>query len=82
MFELLKKLNDQGKTIIYVTHSRDLASKATRKIVLLDGQIVDSNGNGNGNGNNCSNGNNGDNGNGGNGKVVAICKRAGQNINT
>ena len=44
MFELLKKLNDQGKTIIYVTHSRDLARKATRKIVLLDGQVVNNNG--------------------------------------
>jgi putative ABC transport system ATP-binding protein len=68
MFELLKKLNDQGKTIIYVTHSKDLASKATRKIVLLDGQIV--------------NGNNGGNGNGGNGKSSNYQAVAGKNINT
>ena len=44
MFELLKKLNEQGKTIIYVTHSKELAAKATRKIVLLDGQINNGNG--------------------------------------
>jgi putative ABC transport system ATP-binding protein len=68
MFELLKKLNDQGKTIIYVTHSKDLASKATRKIVLLDGQIVT--------------GNNGGNGNGGNGKSSNYQAVAGKNINT
>jgi len=44
MFELLKKLNEQGKTIIYVTHSKELAAKASRKIVLLDGKIVNGNG--------------------------------------
>jgi putative ABC transport system ATP-binding protein len=44
MFELLKKLNEQGKTIIYVTHSKELAAKATRKIVLLDGRIENGNG--------------------------------------
>ena len=44
MFELLKKLNEQGKTIIYVTHSKELAAKATRKIIILDGQIANGNG--------------------------------------
>jgi len=44
MFELLKKLNEQGKTIIYVTHSKELAAKASRKIVLRDGRIVNGNG--------------------------------------
>jgi putative ABC transport system ATP-binding protein len=39
MFELLKKLNAQGKTIIYVTHSKELAMKATRKITILDGRV-------------------------------------------
>ena len=35
MFDLLKKLNDQGKTIIYVTHSKDLARRAAKKITIL-----------------------------------------------
>ena len=41
MFNLLKKLNDQGKTIIYVTHSKELAKKATRNIKMLDGKILE-----------------------------------------
>ena len=40
MFELLKKLNKQGKTVIYVTHSKELAEKAGRRIVILDGRIA------------------------------------------
>lgn len=41
MFDLLKKLNDQGKTIIYVTHSLKLAEKAKRRIHMLDGIITE-----------------------------------------
>jgi putative ABC transport system ATP-binding protein len=40
MFKLLLKLNAQGKTVIYVTHSKELARKASRKILILDGQIA------------------------------------------
>lgn len=40
MFELLQKLNESGKTILYVTHSQNLAKKAKRNIVMLDGNIV------------------------------------------
>ena len=40
MFDILKKLNDQGKTILYVTHSKELAKKAKRNIRMLDGEIV------------------------------------------
>ena len=40
MFELLKRLNEQGKTIIYVTHSKDLAKRAARKITILDGRVA------------------------------------------
>lgn len=40
MFELLRKLNEQGKTIIYVTHSKDLARRARRKITILDGRVA------------------------------------------
>lgn len=39
MFDLLKALNDQGKTIIFVTHSKDLAELARRRITILDGEI-------------------------------------------
>jgi len=41
MFKLLQKLSQKGKTIIYVTHSKDLAAKAKRRINVLDGNIVD-----------------------------------------
>ena len=41
MFDLLKELNDQGKTIIYVTHSLKLAEKAKRRIHMLDGIITE-----------------------------------------
>ncbi|MFW3145775.1 MAG: ABC transporter ATP-binding protein [Thermoplasmatota archaeon] len=40
MFALLEKLNQQGKTIIFVTHSKDLARKARRRITILDGRIA------------------------------------------
>ncbi len=40
MFSLLKRLNEQGKTIIYVTHSKALADKADRKVTILDGRIA------------------------------------------
>lgn len=39
MFDLLKKLNDQGKTIIYVTHSKELAARASRRILIRDGRV-------------------------------------------
>ncbi len=38
--KLFHKLNDQGKTIIIVTHDDDLAQIAKRKIVIRDGEIV------------------------------------------
>jgi putative ABC transport system ATP-binding protein len=40
MFELLQKLNKQGKTVIFVTHSKELADKAAKKITILDGKVV------------------------------------------
>jgi putative ABC transport system ATP-binding protein len=39
MFKIFKDLNDQGKTIIFVTHNRELAGKAGRRIKILDGRI-------------------------------------------
>jgi putative ABC transport system ATP-binding protein len=40
MFDLLTDLNDRGKTIIFVTHSKDLAKLARRRVTILDGQIA------------------------------------------
>jgi putative ABC transport system ATP-binding protein len=40
IFELFRKLNQEGKTIIYVTQSKDLASKARRRITIKDGRIA------------------------------------------
>ncbi len=40
MFDLLKELNAEGKTIVYVTHSRELAKRAHRRVLLKDGSIV------------------------------------------
>jgi putative ABC transport system ATP-binding protein len=40
IFELFRKLNQEGKTIIYVTHSKDLAAKARRRITIKDGRIA------------------------------------------
>jgi putative ABC transport system ATP-binding protein len=37
---LLERLNREGKTILMVTHSRELAEHAERIIHLLDGQIL------------------------------------------
>jgi putative ABC transport system ATP-binding protein len=39
MFRIFKELNDKGKTIIFVTHNRELAKKADRSIKILDGRI-------------------------------------------
>ena len=41
VFQLFEKLVDQGKTILVVTHDRDLARSVTRTITLADGEIVD-----------------------------------------
>ena len=41
MFNLLKKLSEHGKTILYVTHSKSLAKKAKRRIKMLDGKIIE-----------------------------------------
>jgi putative ABC transport system ATP-binding protein len=40
VMELLKELNDQGITIVIVTHDREIASKTDRSIELRDGQVV------------------------------------------
>ncbi|HNW39567.1 MAG TPA: ABC transporter permease, partial [Candidatus Omnitrophota bacterium] len=37
---ILKKLNDQGKTIVIVTHESEIAAFAKRIITMRDGQII------------------------------------------
>ncbi len=41
VFELLENLAIAGKTVVYVTHDRELASRAAASIELLDGRVVD-----------------------------------------
>ncbi len=41
MFGLLEELNREGKTILFVTHDRDLAGRAPRVIEIRDGVVVD-----------------------------------------
>jgi putative ABC transport system ATP-binding protein len=40
MFELFTRLNEDGKTVVYVTHDRDLAARAHRTISIRDGRVV------------------------------------------
>ena len=40
MFALLERLNSEGKTILFVTHDRDLAARARRVIEVRDGLVV------------------------------------------
>lgn len=44
VFALFTDLVRHGKTIVFVTHDRDLASRASRLITLSDGRIVDDTG--------------------------------------
>lgn len=37
---LMQELNEQGKTIVFVTHEPDIASFSSRTIVLKDGRII------------------------------------------
>jgi putative ABC transport system ATP-binding protein len=40
MFELLHRLNDEGKTVLYVAHDLDLAARAGRVVTIRDGLVV------------------------------------------
>lgn len=40
VFDLFMKLVEQNKTVLMVTHDRDLAGQATRSVVVADGEIV------------------------------------------
>ena len=40
MFELLQRLNAEGKTVLYVTHDLELAARAGRVVTIRDGLVV------------------------------------------
>ena len=40
MFELLRRLNGEGKTVLFVTHDRELAARAARVVEIRDGVVV------------------------------------------
>jgi len=40
VFDMLAGLTQRGKTVVYVTHDRELAARAGARIELLDGRIV------------------------------------------
>ena len=40
IFEMLVNLHKQGKTVVLVTHNRDLAARCNRVITVSDGEIV------------------------------------------
>jgi putative ABC transport system ATP-binding protein len=41
IMDLLERINEQGTTIVMVTHSAECAARARRQIHLLDGKVVD-----------------------------------------
>jgi putative ABC transport system ATP-binding protein len=40
MFELLARLNEEGKTVLYVTHDLSLAGRAHRQVTIRDGLVA------------------------------------------
>jgi ABC-type lipoprotein export system ATPase subunit len=40
VFDLLGSLTERGKSVLYVTHDRELAARATSRVDLLDGRVV------------------------------------------
>ena len=40
VLKMLEKLNDEGNTIVIITHDKDIASHAKRMITVKDGQIT------------------------------------------
>jgi putative ABC transport system ATP-binding protein len=41
IMDLLERINEQGTTIVMVTHSPECATRAQRQIHLLDGKVID-----------------------------------------
>lgn len=42
MFDLLRRLNDEGTTVLYVTHDLELAGRAKRVVTIRDGVVAGS----------------------------------------
>ena len=40
MMQLFKRLHDQGRTIILVTHDRQVAAYADARVTINDGRII------------------------------------------
>ena len=40
VMEIFKKLNDEGKTIVVVTHDSCIAAQAKKVITIKDGEVV------------------------------------------
>ena len=40
VFEILRRLNEEGHTVIIVTHNNDLAARTNRRITIRDGVVV------------------------------------------
>jgi putative ABC transport system ATP-binding protein len=40
VIDTFKKLNDQGRTVVLITHEKDIAEKAKRIISIKDGKII------------------------------------------
>lgn len=40
IMEILKKLNEEGRTVILITHDNEIAGQAKRVIKIIDGKIV------------------------------------------
>jgi len=40
MFDLLRRVCDEGATVLYVTHDLELAARANRTITIRDGLVV------------------------------------------
>jgi len=41
VLELFARLNDEGRTVIVVTHERDISSYTDRQVTLVDGHVAD-----------------------------------------
>ena len=42
VMDLLEKINETGTTIVMVTHTPECASRASRRVHLLDGEVIES----------------------------------------
>ena len=40
MLDIFARLNDEGRTVVLITHEADVAARARRVVRLADGRIV------------------------------------------